>query len=197
MAPVRIILVCEFSGIGRRAFAAKGHDVWSCDLRKSEDDSPKHLQCDALTILDRDWDMMIAHPECTYLTRAGWRWVNAPDQDSLPLKGKPRLEAAYRAADFFRALLKAPIKKKCIENPRPIGHVGLPKSTQIIQPWQHGHGETKETHLWLENLPPLKPSNIVSGREGRIFRMPPGPERAKERSRSYPGIMQAMAEQWG
>jgi hypothetical protein len=143
------------------------------------------------------WDLMIAHPPCTYLSRAGWHWVNKPDSSVHPLKGEPRRQAAIEAAKFFLTLWKAPIERIAIENPRPIVHANLPAHTQVIQPWQYGHPETKATCLWLKNLPPLVPTNIVEGREARIHRMPPGPNRSKERSRTYEGIARAMAEQWG
>lgn len=193
---MRVLIACEFSGVGREAFRALGHDAWSCDLLPAEDNSSFHLQCDVLTILNDGWDLMLAHPECTYLARSGWRWVNAPDQSFLPLKGRPRLEAAQRGVEFFMKLLNAPIDKRAIENPRPSPHVKLPRSNQVIQPWMFGHGETKETHLWLKNLPPLMSTLIVSERAGKVHRAPPGPNRWKDRARSYPGILKAMAEQW-
>jgi hypothetical protein len=194
---VRVLVACEFSGVVRRAFRERGHDAWSCDLLPSEDCSRHHFVVDVVHYLENDWDLMIAHPPCTYLSRAGWHWVNKPDSAVHPLKGEPRRRAAKEAATFFMALLTAPIKKIAIENPRPIVHANLPKHTQVIQPWQFGHPETKATCLWLKNLHPLFPTNIVEGREARIHRMPPGPNRSKERSRTYEGIARAMAEQWG
>jgi len=192
---MRVLVACEFSGTVRDAFAARGHDAWSCDLLPTERPG-KHIQGDVLEILGEGWDLMIAHPPCTYLTRCGWHWVNKPDSDVLPLKGEPRRRAAYAASAFFMTLLNADIPSVCIENPRPICHVNLPRSSQVIQPWQFGHGETKATCLWLKGLPKLKPTNIVPGREARIHKMPPGPNRWKERSRTFEGIAQAMAEQW-
>jgi hypothetical protein len=174
-----------------------GHDAWSCDLLPAEDGSPHHIQDSVLLNLEDDWDLMIAHPPCTYLSRAGWHWVNKPDSAVHPLKGEPRRQAAREAAVFFMALWNAPINRIAIENPRPIVHAGLPPYTQVIQPWEHGHGETKATCLWLKGLPKIVPTNAVEGREGRIHKMPPGPDRWKERSRTYEGIARAFAEQWG
>lgn len=196
---MRVLVACEFSGVVRRAFRALGHEAYSCDLRPAEDQSMYHYVGDALPILHYGWDLLIAHPPCTYLARCGWHWVNKPDSPPgvYPLKGGPRRRAATEAAQFFRAFLDAPIQRKAIENPRPIVHAGLPPASQTIQPWQFGHPETKATCLWLENLPPLKPTKIVEGREARIWKMPPGRDREKERSRTYGGIAEAMAQQWG
>jgi len=151
---------------------------------------------DCLDFLSEGWDLLIAHPPCTYLCRAGWHWVNKPDQDFHPLKGEPRRKAAMEAREFFLKLLNAPIDKVCVENPRPICHVNLPPSSQVIQPWMFGHGEVKETHLWLRGLNPLEPTSIVEGRKPVVHFASPGKNRSKERSRTYPGIAQAMAEQW-
>lgn len=194
---MKVLIACEFSGVVRRAFRARGHDAWSCDILPAEDDSEYHIKGDVLEVLESGWDLMIAHPPCTYLCRAGWHWVNKPDCATLPLKGEPRRRAAKEAAEFFRKLLNAPIEKVAVENPRPICHVNLPPPTQFIQPWQFGHGELKETGLWLRGLRPLIPTHIVEGREARIHKMPPGSNRGKERSRFYEGIANAMAEQWG
>jgi hypothetical protein len=192
----KVLIACEFSGVVRRVFRERGHDAWSCDLLPAEDNG-HHFTLDVRELLGMEWDLMIAHPPCTYLCRAGWNWVNKPDCDTLPLKGEPRRRAAIEAAEFFRLLLDAPIEKICVENPRPIKHVGLPPATQTIQPWMFGHGETKATCLWLKNLPLLVPTNIVEGREARVHKMPPSKDRWKERSRTYEGIAKAMAEQWG
>lgn len=207
---MKVLIACEFSGVVRRAFRALGHDAWSCDLLMSEDGSPHHLRGDVLYALRSNnafyfktlgghikWDLMIAHPPCTYLCRAGWHWVNKPDCATLPLKGEPRRKAAMEAREFFIKLLNAPIPLIAIENPRPICHVNLPASSQVIQPWQFGHGELKETHLWLKGLRPLQPTSIVPGREAKIHKMPPGPNRKQNRERTYEGIALAMAQQWG
>ncbi len=208
---MRVLVACEYSGEVRRAFRALGHDAWSCDTLPAEDGSPHHYRCDVRWILpggcvyrtmelegqQTDFDLMIAHPPCTYLSRAGWHWVNKPDSAVHPLKGEPRRQAMKEAAAFFMELWNAPIPRIAIENPRPIVHANLPPYTQVIQPWEHGHGETKATCLWLKGLPKIVPTNIVEGREARVHKMPPGPDRWKERSRTYTGIAQAMAAQWG
>jgi hypothetical protein len=194
---VRVLVACEFSGIVRDAFRARGHQAWSCDLLPCEKGPDFHYQRDVRDVLHAGWDLMIAHPPCTYLSRSGWCWVNRPDCATLPLKGNPRRQAAKEAAEFFMQLLGADIPRIAIENPRPINHAGLPKANQTIQPWQFGHGETKETCFWLKGLPPLIPTNEVSGREHRVHRASPGSDRWKERSRTLPGIADAMAEQWG
>ena len=181
---MRVLIACEFSGIVRDAFAAKGHDAWSCDLLPSE--SPgNHIQDDVLKILNQGWDIMIAHPPCTHLAVSGARWFH--------LKQKEQQEALQ----FVQKLLDAPISKIALENPVSIISTRIRKPDQIIQPWQFGHGETKTTCLWLKNLPPLNPTNIVSGREARIHFMPPSADRWKLRSKTFLGIAQAMAEQWG
>jgi hypothetical protein len=194
---VNILIACEFSGVVRSAFRARGHRAWSCDLLPAEDESPYHLQGDVRQWLNRKWDLLIAHPPCTYLTRSGWHWVNRPDSATLPLKGEPRRQAMFEAATFFRLLLAARIPQIAIENPRPITHAQLPHPTQVIQPWQFGHGEIKATCLWLKNLPPLSPTQVVEGRQSRVHKEPPHPDRWKRRSRTYEGIAAAMAEQWG
>jgi hypothetical protein len=181
---VRVLISCEYSGIVRDAFIAKGHDAMSCDLLPTEHPGP-HYQGDVFDIINDGWDMMIAHPPCTHLAVSGARWF------------KLKLKEQDSAIWFFMALINAPIEKICVENPVSIMSTLYRKPTQIIQPWMFGHGETKATCLWLKNLPPLKPANIVDGREHRIHKMPPGPDRWKERSRTFPGIAKAMAEQWG
>jgi hypothetical protein len=193
---MRLLIGCEFSAVVREAFRARGHDAWSCDLLPSERPGP-HIQANVLSILGDGWDMGIFFPPCTYLTRSGWHWVNKPDSYELPLKGEPRRQAAYAARDFFLELLDAPIPKIAIENPRPISHVRLPKPQQVIQPWEFGEPEMKATCLWLKNLPPLMATVICAERNTSIHREPPGPERSKNRSRTFRGIAEAMAEQWG
>lgn len=182
-----VIVGCEFSGVVRRAFRALGHDAWSCDLLPAEDESEYHIQGDVLDVLDRQWDLGIFHPPCTDTAVSGARWFAEKRADG-------RQQAAVA---FFMALLDAPIPMISIEQPISIMSTVYRKPDQIIQPWQFGHGETKATCLWLKNLPQLEPTNVVDGREARVHRMPPGPYRWKDRSRTYPGIAQAMAEQWG
>ena len=156
---MRVLVACEYSGIVRTAFRARGHDAWSCDLLPAEDESPYHIQGDVLDVIDEGWDLMIAHPPCTHL--------------------------------------EAPIPCIALENPVSVISSRIRKPDQIIQPWQFGHGETKATCLWLKGLPLLEPTNIVEGREARVHRMAPGPDRWKERSRTYRGIAEAFADQWG
>jgi site-specific DNA-cytosine methylase len=181
---VRVLVACEYSGTVRDAFIRAGHDAWSCDLLPTETPGPHH-QCDALEVLDMGWDLMIAHPPCTHLAVSGARWF------------KDKQDEQALALDFVRLLLQAPIRRIAIENPVSVISTRIRKPDQIIQPWQFGHGETKATCLWLYNLPLLQPTNIVEGREAKVHRMPPGPDRWKLRSKTYAGIAQAMADQWG
>lgn len=186
---MKVLVACEFSGIVRDAFAEKGHDAYSCDLLDSERPG-KHFKANILHVIrgaigcDR-WDLMIAHPPCTYLAVSGARWM----KDRLPLVDD--------AAEFFMELVKAPIRRICIENPVCIMSTRYRKPDQIIQPWQFSHGETKATCLWLKNLPKLLPTKIVEGRTPRVHLAWPGPDRWKERSRTLQGIAKAMADQWG
>lgn len=183
---MKILVACEFSGVVRRAFRARGHDAFSCDLLPSEDASPYHIEADALdTARSWPWDLMVCHPPCTHLAVSGARWF------------KEKRHEQEEALWFVRQLLAAPIPKIALENPVSIISSKIAKPTQIIQPWQFGHGETKATCLWLKGLPPLTPTDIVAGREARVHKMPPGPDRWRERSRTFEGIAQAMAEQWG
>jgi hypothetical protein len=192
---LKVGVVCEYSGEVRNAFTAKGHYAMSCDLLPTEKPG-LHYQGDAMDFIDRGWDLIIAHPPCTYLCNSGVRWLYNRDGS----KNTERWEKMREAANFFRAILDYPVKKMAIEN--PIMHkyakeiIGRGQD-QIIQPWQFGHGETKATCLWLKGLPKLTPTNIVDGREARIHKMPPGPERSKLRSKTFPGIAQAFADQWG
>lgn len=181
---MRILVACEFSGIVRNAFAAKGHDAWSCDLLPPER-MGNHIVGDVRDVLHHDWDLMIAHPPCTHLSVSGARWF----------AGK-RSEQS-EALDFVRQLLCAPIGRIALENPISIISSRIRKPDQIIQPWQFGHGETKATCLWLKGLPLLQPTNIVDGRSPRVHYASPSPDRWKERSRTLTGIAAAMAEQWG
>lgn len=195
---MNVLIACEFSGVVREAFRAQGHNAWSCDLLPAEDGSIFHYTGDVRTLLpDGRWDLMIAHPPCTFLANSEVRWLYQKDTWALV----PERWAGMRAAAaFFADLLRADIPRVAIEN--PIIHkyakeiIGANQS-QIVQPWQFGHGEVKATCLWLKNLPRLTPTNIVSGRVARVHRASPGPNRWKERSRTLQGIACAMAEQWG
>ena len=185
MKPLRVLVACEFSGTVRDAFRALGHEAMSCDLLPSEKPGP-HYQGDVRDLLHPGlFDLLIAHPPCTHLAVSGARWF-----------ADKRIEQAA-ALDFVRLLLAAPVPHIALENPVSIISSRIRKPDQIIQPWQHGHGETKATCLWLVNLQPLVQSNVVTGREARIHKMPPSENRWKERSRTFPGIAKAMAEQWG
>ena len=188
---MRVLVACEYSGIVRDAFIAAGHDAMSCDLLPTDSPGP-HYQGDIRDVLcvgpmTLPWDLMIAHPPCTHLAVSGarhfYRKVASGEQQE--------------ALDFVRMLLDVPIPKICLENPVSIISTRIRKPSQIIQPWQFGHGETKATCLWLKGLPKLTPTQIVEGREARIHRMPPSKNRWKERSKTFPGIANAMAEQWG
>ena len=192
---MRVLVACEYSGVVRNAFTRRGHFAMSCDLLDTE--SPGlHWKGDVTQLLDMGWDLLIAHPPCTYLARSGMRWL----KDQPPLSsGKPvgaeRRKLLDESLVFFQRLIEAPIFRKGIENPKSF-LIPWP-ATQYIQPWQFGHGETKETGLWLTNLPPLTPTNVVDGRDDRIHRLPPSADRWKLRSTTYQGIADAMAEQWG
>lgn len=186
---MRVLVACEYSAIVRDAFRARGHDAWSCDLLKSEGDPQWHIQQDAIetAAYSASWDLMIAHPPCTDLAVSGARHFKEKIADGRQA----------RALDFVQRLMDAPIERIAIENPISVISSKIRKPDQIIQPWQYGHGETKATCLWLKGLPKLTPTNIVEGRSDRIHKMPPGPNRWKERSRTYRGVADAMAEQWG
>ncbi len=187
---MRVLIACEFSGIVRDAFLRKGHLAWSCDLLDTDSPGHLHYKGNVMDLFNNpdvpDWDLVIAHPPCTYLAVSGNRWYA---NTSLRTGG----------IEFVEKLWKMKTPKICIEN--PIGVLStkskLGKPTQIIQPWQFGHGETKATCLWLKGLPKLEATNIVDGREARIHKMPPSKERSKLRSITYQGIANAMAEQWG
>lgn len=181
----RILVACEYSGLVRDAFIARGHDAVSCDLLPSERSGP-HIIGDARDLLADGWDMLIAFPPCTHLASSGARWFPAKRADGRQQAG----------IDLFVAFASAPIDRIAIENPVGIMSSVWRKPDQIVQPWQFGHGETKATCLWLKNLDFLRPTCVVSGRAARIHRMAPGPNRARERSRTYPGIADAMASQW-
>ena len=182
----KVLIACEFSGIMRDAFIARGHDAMSCDLLPTEAPGP-HYQGDVRDVLDYPWDLMIAHPPCVNLSVSGARHFAAKRMDG-------RQQASV---SFFMMLAKADIPRIAIENPVCIMSSLWRKPDQVIQPHQFGHGETKATCLWLKGLPLLKPTNLVDGREARVHRMPPGPDRWKERSRTFAGIAEACADQWG
>lgn len=185
---LRVLVACEFSGIVREAFRKRGFDAWSCDLLPTEIPGP-HYQEDAIEVGTREpWDLVIAHPPCTYLAVSGARWFNISED---------RIKAQDAAVCFFMALANLPAQHIAIENPVCIMSTRWRKPDQIIQPWMFGHGETKATCIWLKGLPLLIPTNIVEGREHRVHRASPGPNRWKERSRTLLGIADAMAEQWG
>ncbi len=182
---MRVLIACEFSGIVRDAFASLGHDAWSCDLLPTEQFFGNHEQRDVREVLEREWDLMIAHPPCTHLAVSRARWF----------KDKKFWQAS--AIAFFMDLVKAPIPRIAIENPIGIMSTRYRKPDQIIQPWQFGHGEVKATCLWLKGLPKLAPTNVVDGRHPACWLASPGPDRWKIRSRTYTGIAEAMAQQWG
>lgn len=181
---MRVLVACEYSGVVRDAFARRGHYAMSCDLLPTEQEG-LHYQGDVRDVLDDGWDLMIAHPPCTHLAVSGARWF------------KYKQAEQREALDFVRLLLDADIDKIALENPISIISSRVRKPDQIIQPWMFGHGETKATCLWLKNLPLLQPTEIVEGREARVHKMAPSPERWKLRSMTYKGIANAMAEQWG
>ena len=182
---MRILVACESSGVVRDAFISNGHDAYSCDLLPTDVPGP-HYQGDVRDILDDGWDLMIAHPPCTHLAVSGARWFPA----------KRASGEQQEALEFVQLLLKANIHKIALENPISIISTQIRRPDQIIQPWMFGHGETKATCLWLKNLPLLKPTNVVEGRENRVHKMPPSPDRWKLRSITYQGIALAMANQW-
>ena len=180
---MNVLVACEFSGIVRDAFIERGHDAVSCDLLPSEKPGP-HYQGRVVEVMGMDWDLMVAFPPCTYLAVSGARWF------------KDRKQEQEMALMFVESILGSHISRIALENPVGVISTRIRKPDQYIQPWQFGHGETKKTGLWLKGLPLLKPTDIVAGREARIHKMAPGPDRAKERSRTYQGIANAMATQW-
>ena len=185
----RVLVACEYSGAVRDAFVKAGHFAMSCDLLPTEVPGP-HYQGDVFDIVNDGWDLMVAHPPCTRLCNSGVRWLNERNLWS----------EMEEAAHFFKLLLNSKIRHIAIENPimhKYAAEIIGRKADQIVQPWMFGHGETKATGFWLKNLPKLNPTNIVSGRDQRIWLLPPGPERWKERSRTFSGIASAMADQWG
>ncbi len=181
---MRVLVGCEFSGIVPEAFKAKGHDAWSCDLLPTEIPG-QHIVGDVLEIMLDEWDLLICHPPCTHLAVSGARWF------------KEKQTEQREALKFVRMLINAPVPKIALENPVSIISTAIRKPDQIIHPWQFGHGETKTTCLWIKGLPKLVPTNVVDGRKPAVHHEPPGPDRWKNRSRTYQGIANAMAEQWG
>jgi hypothetical protein len=180
------LIACEYSGRVRDALTSIGFYAVSCDLLPSE--SPgEHIQGDVLDVLDWGWDLLIAHPPCTDLATSGARWF--PEKIADGRQG--------RALEFVRKLMKAPIPFKALENPKSVISSQIRRPDQIVQPWMFGHGETKETHFWLEGLPTLHPTCVVEGRSPIVHHMAPGPDRWKNRSRTYLGIAEAIAHQWG
>ena len=194
---MKVLVACEFSGAVRDAFRALGHDAWSCDLLPSETEG-LHIQDDVLNRLTwTHWDLLVAHPPCTFLANSGVRWLYG-GKGTTP--DPVRWEKMKAGAEFFKALLDAPIERVAVENPimhRYAREIVGRGHDQTIQPWQFGHGETKATCLWLKGLPKLVPTKIVDGRQPRVHFASPGPDRWKERSRTMTGIAEAMAAQWG
>ena len=196
----RVLVACEYSATVRDAFRAAGHDAWSCDLLPTDGDPKWHHKGDIRDILHDGWDLLIGHPPCTYLTNSGVTWLH---------KDQSRWSRLDEGAAFFKMLLDAPVDRIAIEN--PIMHkyakerIGGVKQTQLIQPWMFGHMEQKATCLWLKKLPPLVPTNNVKeamlalpdNQRQRLHYLPPSADRWKERSRTYQGIADAMASQWG
>lgn len=187
-----VLVACEESQTVCLSFRELGHEAYSCDILPCSGGHPEwHIQGDAITeAYSGKYDLMIAHPPCTRLCNSGVSW----------LAKRNLWDEMKEGAEFFKMLLDAPIKHKAIENPIPHKYaleIIKCKYDQIIHPWMFGHGETKATCLWLENLPQLKPTEIVEGREQRLHKLPPSKDRAKLRSKTYPGIAKAMAEQWG
>lgn len=185
---MKVLVACEESQEVCKAFRARGHEAYSCDLQECSGGHPEwHIKADALELIKIKWDLIIAHPPCTDLAVSGARWFEQKRKDGRQ----------QDAIDFFMRFVNADCEYIAIENPVGIMSTHYRKPDQIIQPWMFGHGETKATCLWLKGLPPLEPTDIVDGREQRVWKMAPGPDRAKLRSKTYPGIARAMAEQWG
>jgi site-specific DNA-cytosine methylase len=181
---VKVLVACEFSGVVRDAFAARGHDAWSCDILPSETEG-QHLLGDVRDYLGAGWDLLIAHPPCTHLAVSGARWF------------KEKIDEQAHGLGFVMQIACAPVDRIAIENPISILSSHWRKPDQIVQPWMFGHGETKATCLWLKGLTKLKPTNVVDGREPRVHFTSPSPDRWKERSRTLTGLAEAMADQWG
>lgn len=195
---MRVLVACEYSGTVRNAFLNKGHDAWSCDFEPAESFPERHFKCDVTTILNLNWDLMIAHPPCERLCVSGARWKYEKDG---------WVEEQEQALSLVSALMNAPIHRIAIENPVGIISTKIRKPDQVIQPWMFGHGETKATCLWLKNLPKLFHASKVDlfndkithvkERVARVHSLPPSPERKKLRAWKYNKIAEAMAQQWG
>lgn len=195
---MKVLVACEFSGVVRRAFRARGHEAWSCDLEPSWDNSPYHIEADIREVLnDQPWDLMIAHPPCTYLCSSGLHWnKRRPDRE----------QKTEQALDFVKFLMYSAVDKICIENPIGCISTRIGRPSQIIQPWQFGHPESKATCLWLKGLPLLVPTNILEKPSRGYWdnqtpsgqnKLGPSEDRGNKRAVTYEGIGLAMAEQWG
>jgi hypothetical protein len=205
---MKVLIACERSGVVRESFRALGHDAWSCDIEPADDGSPHHYQTDVLELVGENWDLMIAHPPCTYLNSAGLHWIA---RGRIEADGRPRAEHQAEAMAFVRALLAAPIERIALENPVGCISTHIRPADQWIQPYQFGDDASKKTGLWLKNLPPLRTDpalfvqpRMVDGKprwgnqtDSGQNKLGPSPTRAAIRARTYPGIARAMAEQWG
>lgn len=201
---MKVLVACEYSGTVRRAFRERGHDAWSADLLPSDDNSPYHITGDAVPLLNQGWDLLIAHPPCTYLANSGVRWLYQSDGTV----DQQRWASLIDGAQLFLAFLNAPVPRRCIENPIQHKHakaiIGV-QQTQTIQPYEFGHLEQKATCLWLVGLPKLEPTSDLKAEtlslpksvRGKVHYASPSPDRWKFRSTTYSGIAAAMAEQWG
>jgi hypothetical protein len=185
---MRVLIACEYTGTVRQAFRELGHDAYSCDVTEAEDNSIYHIQCDVMSVLNDSWDLMIAHPPCTYLCNSGVRWVT----NDIGRQARMR-----DASIFFLALWECNIPRVCIENPVPSKRANLPSYSQIVQPWQYGHGHNKRTCLWIRGMPLLRSTSLVTGRRNITTELGPHKHRRRERARTYDGIANAMARQWG
>lgn len=195
---MRVLIACESSGVVREAFRSRGHDAWSCDLLPAEDGSRFHIRGDALAVAQEGhWDLMVAHPPCTYLAASGLHWNH---------RREGRQAQTEAALEFVQKLMDAPIPRIAIENPVGCISTRIRKASQYIQPWQFGHPESKKTGLWLKGLPLLEATHVLATPESGRWenqtpsgqnKLGPSPERWKERSRTYEGIAEAMADQWG
>lgn len=196
---MRVLVACEYSGIVRDAFRAAGHDAVSCDLRESERPGP-HIRGDVRDQLGAGWDLLIAHPPCTYLANSGVHLLTAPPERAPgALSGRERWQAMEQAARFFLELLEAPVPRVAVENPLPHGHARklIGPYSDRVHPWMFGDPYNKAVCLWLRGLPPLLSTVQAAGRASWVMSRNPGARRSSERARSFPGIARAMAEQWG